>query len=132
MQISNSLIRGGVSRPYILNSIVYSVLSYCFSSLYLYIKRGENKKQHNRGKRDTIAWVSATNFQDEGAQARRLCRPEPRRLCHVWQANHQPPPFQLKKKFGGGKSQKKAKGAAGGARAGLPTQAARLRVSILC
>ena len=29
---------------------------------------------------------------------------------------HQPTPFQLKKKFGGGESQKKAKGAAGGAR----------------
>ena len=32
------------------------------------------------------------------------------------QRNHQPTPFQLKKKFGGGKSQKNAKGAAGGAR----------------
>ena len=27
------------------------------------------------------------------AQARRLCRPEPCRLCHVWQAPHQTPPF---------------------------------------
>ena len=39
-------------------------------------------------------------------------------------------PFQLKNKFGGGKSQKKAKGAAGGVRAGLPAQAARLRVTL--
>ena len=41
-------------------------------------------------------------------------------------------PFSAKKKkFGGGKSQKKAKGAAGGARAGLPAQAARLTHSQL-
>ena len=79
-----------------------------------------------------MAWASVTNFQDKGAQARRLCRPEPRRLCHVWQANHQPIPFQLKKKFGGGKSQKKAKGAAGGARPPLGGQAARLRLAFGC
>ena len=44
------------------------------------------------------------------------------------QRTHQPTPFQLKKKFGGGKSQKKAKGAAGGARPPLGGQAARLRL----
>ena len=33
-------------------------------------------------------------------------------------------------KFGGGKSQKKAKVAAGGARAGLPAQAARLKLAL--
>ena len=43
------------------------------------------------------------------------------------QRHHQPTPFQLKKKFGG-KSQKKAKGAAGGARPPLGGQAARLRL----
>ena len=35
-------------------------------------------------------------------------------------------PFSSKKEIRRGKSQKKAKGAAGGARAGLPAQAARL------
>ena len=34
-----------------------------------------------------------------GREARRLCRLEPRRLCHVWQANHQKHPFQLKKEI---------------------------------
>ena len=55
-----------------------------------------------------------------------------RSLLAVGRVYNFPPdtPFQLKNKFGGGKSQKKAKGAAGGARAGLPAQAARLRVTL--
>jgi len=40
-------------------------------------------------------------------------------------------PFSAKKEIRRGKSQKKAKGAAGGARAGLPAQAARLTHSQL-
>ena len=40
-------------------------------------------------------------------------------------------PFSAKKKFGGGKSQKKAKGAAGGARPPYGGQAARLTHSQL-
>jgi len=38
-------------------------------------------------------------------------------------------PFSDKKEIRRGKSQKKQRGAAGGARAGLPAQAARLRVT---
>ena len=45
-----------------------------------------------------------------GREARRLCRLEPRRLCHVWQANHQKHPFQLKKEIRRGEISKKGTG----------------------
>lgn len=44
------------------------------------------------------------------------------------QRTHQPTPFQIKKEIRRGKLQKYAKGAAVGVRAGLPAQAARLRL----
>ena len=43
------------------------------------------------------------------AKRGRFCRPEPRRLCHLWQAHHQKTLFQILKNLGGG-NQKICKG----------------------
>jgi hypothetical protein len=64
-----------------------------------------------------------------GRVARRLSRPKPRcPYCFCSRGYHQPTPFQLKKKFGGGKSQKnKAKGFSGGSTTAKAVEALGLR-----